>query len=417
MSRQDGVGSLRNVFPGVGVDVENTDSNRYHEVDNGVAMKRLARPLIAGMRLVFRDGHARPFRPERIRSLLLVELTRLGDAVTLLHLLKALREALPRAEINAIVEEPFVGLLQVLGPGIGFHGINRPDRIPGVLRAIATARRLRADIAVSVSPAYRNAAVVLASGSEFRAGYLKTGGSAAPSLVANPVEGFGFAAPQGITFYDEGWIERRWKLLELLGIRSLREPGTFALPRTVQEEGMARLRERNLVNGRPHIVVHPFSSWGFRSWPAPKFLALIDRILAEFDHDVVVLGGRDETEGLNLFRERFGSSGRVSCLASDTFFESAILIGTATLLVGNDSGPLHLASVLGTPALGVYGPSDPRHTAPPSVKAIYHRVECSPCRQQRCVRPEDPCLSGVSVDEVMVSLAELLRSRRSGREN
>jgi ADP-heptose:LPS heptosyltransferase len=346
-----------------------------------------------------------------------VDLTRFGDAITLLHLVQALRDAFPRAEINVVVEEPFVGLLEKLGPGIRFHGIKRPDRPTGVLRATAVARRIRADLAVSVSPAYRNAAVVLASGSAFRAGYLRTGGSAAPSLVANPVEALGFAAPQGISFQGGGWMERRWKLLELLGVRSPREPGTFALPGDVRQEGMARLRERNVVDGRPHIVVHPFSSWGFRSWPAPRFLALIDRILAELDHDVVVLGGKHEAAELSQFTERFGSSGRVTCLASDAFIESAVLIGTATLLVGNDSGPLHLASVLGIPAVGVYGPSDPCHTAPPSVKAIYHRVGCSPCGQRRCIRQEDPCLSGIGVDEVMSSLAELLRSRRGGRQN
>jgi ADP-heptose:LPS heptosyltransferase len=270
---------------------------------------------------------------------------------------------------------------------------------------------------VSVSPAYRNAAVVLASGSKFRAGYLKTGGSAAPSLVVNPVEGLGFVAPQGITFHDEGWIERRWKLLELLGIRPRGEPGTFALQGTVRETGMARLREESVVNGRPYIVVHPFSSWDFRSWPATQFLYLIDRILRELDLDVVVLGGKHESEALTQFKERFSFSGRVSCFASDTFTESAVLIGAAVMLVGNDSGPLHLASILGTPAVGLYGPSDPRHTAPPSVKAIYHRVECSPCGQRRCVRPEHSCLSEISVDEVMSSMAALLPSRRSGGEN
>jgi ADP-heptose:LPS heptosyltransferase len=369
------------------------------------------------MRWIFPNGHARPLRTQAIRSLLLVELTRLGDAVTLLHLLKALRDAFPAAEFNAILERPFVGLLQELAPGIRFHGIGRPDRPPGVLRAILAARRIRADLAVSVSPAYRNAAVVLASGSKFRAGYLRTGGSAAPSLVANPVEGLGFAAPQGITFFDEGWIERRWKLLELLGIRPHGAPGTFALQGSVRERGMARLREKNVVNGRPYIVVHPFSSWAFRSWPAEKFLFLIDRILQELDHDVVVLGGTHEGEGLTLFKDRFSMSGRVSCFASDTFTESAVLIATAALLVGNDSGPLHLASVLGTPAVGLYGPSDPRHTAPPSVKAIYHRVECSPCGQRRCVRPEHSCLWEISVDEVMSSLAELLPGGRVGGEN
>lgn len=380
-------------------------------------MTLLARPLIAGMRWIFRNGRARTLRPQTIRSLLLVDLTRFGDAITLLHLMGTLRDSFPHAEFNVVVEEPFVGLLKELGPGIRFHGVKRPDRSIGVLRAIVVARRIHADLAVSVSPAYRNAAVVLASGSEFRAGYLKTGGSAAPTLVANPVEAMGFVGPSGITFRDESWLERRWKPLELLGIRTRREPGSFSLPGEVRQQGLARLRARKVINGRPHIVVHPFSSWGFRSWPAPRFLDLITRILAELDHDVVVLGGKHETKGLDLFKERFAFSGRVSCLASDTFIESAVLIETAALLIGNDSGPLHLASVLGTPAVGVYGPSDPRHTAPPSVKTIYHRVECSPCEQRRCVRPEDPCLSGISVDEVMSSLTELLRSRQSVKEN
>jgi heptosyltransferase I len=357
-----------------------------------------------------RGGTRRPPLPSAsIRSALLVELTNLGDAITLLYFIRAFRSTLPGVSLQALVDDRFTRLLVQLAPGVEFRGIRRPDRPGGVFRAIVAARQAHVDLALSMGPAYRNAAVVLASRAPYRAGYLRTGGSAAPSLRPNPVEGLGFRAPSGIFYQEEGWLERRWKLFDVLRLRPADDTTGFTLPEELRRESLERLRSAGIINGRPHLVIHPFASWDQRAWPLNSYLSLVERILAECTFDIVVLCARNEQHRLRPFIERFDFTGRVRCFPSEVLLDSAVLLTGAQAMVGNDSGPLHLASAMGIPIIGIYGPSDPRQTAPPHAHSIYHGSECSPCEQRVCPYADHPCLSVIPVDEVMDKVRAVLR--------
>jgi ADP-heptose:LPS heptosyltransferase len=79
-----------------------------------------------------------------------------------------------------------------------------------------------------------------------------------------------------------------------------------------------------------------------------------------------------------------------------TVRELAALLSAVRLLIGNDSGPKHLAAAVGTPTLTVYGPTDPRTWSPrgPAHLALQHEVTCGPCDRTSC--PDLRCLLSVS---------------------
>jgi len=93
------------------------------------------------------------------------------------------------------------------------------------------------------------------------------------------------------------------------------------------------------------------------------------------------------------------------------------LLARAALLVANDTGPVHLASALGVPVLGLYGPNTPRLYGPlsPGSIAFYDAPPCSPCitnlnyKTSRCRNPV--CIRAIAVDDVAAAAGRLLEAR------
>jgi ADP-heptose:LPS heptosyltransferase len=93
-----------------------------------------------------------------------------------------------------------------------------------------------------------------------------------------------------------------------------------------------------------------------------------------------------------------------------TLPEMGGLLQEMDLLVANDSGPVHVAAAVGTPALVVFGPTDPRRTGPYGDKhrVLSASVPCRPCFSRTCRRPGIPCLAGVTPEAVAKAAGEML---------
>ena len=88
----------------------------------------------------------------------------------------------------------------------------------------------------------------------------------------------------------------------------------------------------------------------------------------------------------------------------------AAVLEKATIYIGNESGPLHMASVMQVPSLGLYGPG-PQHIFYPYGKktaVIHHVLECNPCDQIHCVHLENPCIQRITLEEVKSKISELI---------
>jgi ADP-heptose:LPS heptosyltransferase len=160
----------------------------------------------------------------------------------------------------------------------------------------------------------------------------------------------------------------------------------------------------------PFIVVHPFAGWRYREWPHANTIELIRRILSDSAIHVALIGIQDEGEKLKWMGEQTGNSGRITILAGENLANLAVLLKKSLLFIGNDSGPIHLASALGVRCIGLFGPAPPHITGPVRTKNrfLYHSLECSPCKQRYCIRPQNSCLSLITVEEVYARVKEVL---------
>ena len=164
---------------------------------------------------------------------------------------------------------------------------------------------------------------------------------------------------------------------------------------------------------RPLIGVAPGSVWATKRWP---FYPELARLLSSHAQIVIVGGAPDAQLAREIAASTNGdvidATGRLSLLAS------AELIGRASLLVTNDSSPLHLASAMNTPTLAIFGPTVPEFGFGPlaavSEVAGVVGLDCRPCDRhgpQRCPLGHWRCMRDQTADEIAQKAMQLLGSR------
>ena len=365
----------------------------------------MLRLLVTVLRFAVRRGREHVRVPDGISTLAVIELTRLGDFVSVLPCLVALRRRFPASRILVVASEAHAPLVSLCGADVEVISVPERGTLRGLVRAARAVRRARPELACSMGPSNRNAALALSSGAPFIAGYLATVRTVTPFLNIIPVEIRGFSAVDDVAFNGEVIHERPWKVLQALGVPAA--PGPFAVKPPV-----SRPVERLLPEGArtPYIVIHPFSGWRFRSWPVSRFVSLAQSLPGMLGVDILFLAHEREGDGLAALAGALRGVPRVFCLACTDILDASALIGGALLFIGNDSGPLHLAALLGVPVVGLFGPAGPELTAPSAARSafLYQRVPCSPCTQRRCVMPGNPCMDRIPVQEVIEAAARLL---------
>lgn len=151
---------------------------------------------------------------------------------------------------------------------------------------------------------------------------------------------------------------------------------------------------------RPAVALAPGAVGPSKRWPAAAYADLCRRLLAD-GLAVWVVGGPGEK---SLAREIVGDS-RASDLTAIDLREAILALAAASAAVSNNSGLLHVAAALGTPTIGIFGPTSPWHWAPlnPLVAAIQARNElpCRPCHKPVCGLGHHRCMVEIGPDEVL----------------
>lgn len=345
-----------------------------------------------------------------IQKILAVEVNRLGDVINAVPALRALRAHFPYAEIWFLLRGPFVPLFENADFVNRVVGVSDSSQIIPLLRTAARMRKERFDLSCSLSPVRRNTLLTLLGSSRYAVGYLRPGRRRPNFLKESWVSSIGIKLVSQEKYAQENIVESALKVCYALGIscpeRSPRLEFSEKRIRIAEQE----LSSRGIAPSMPSIVVHPFAGWRYREWPHANTIELIRRILSDSAIHVALIGARDEEDKLKWMSEQIGNSEDITILAGENLATLAVLLRRSLLFIGNDSGPIHLASALGVPCIGLFGPALPHITGPVRTKNrfLYHSLECSPCRQRYCIRPQNSCLSLITVEEVYAHVKEVL---------
>jgi len=171
------------------------------------------------------------------------------------------------------------------------------------------------------------------------------------------------------------------------------------------------------THSRPLILLNPNASdmLPLRKWPTDRFVALGQRLLSEFPEATIVLTGAPAEKGsCEIIRDQFGNDRVISVAGFTTLRDLMVLYSLANVLVTNDSGPGHFASMTGVQTVVMFGPETPELFGPlgDNIHIIWANLACSPCvnafnhRFSPCTN--NVCMQDISVDVVYGQVRTLL---------
>ena len=194
-------------------------------------------------------------------------------------------------------------------------------------------------------------------------------------------------------------------MLAGLGLRVTAEPETAL---RAPEESLASADR--LLGPGDWVGLNPGAAFGpAKRWPLSRFAAVGDRLARTTGAQVAILGGPSERPSAEAVAAAMGHPARV--LAGQTSLADLVgVLARVRVLVTNDSGPMHVASALGTPVAAVFGPTDPGETAPVGrARLLSEPVHCAPCGLRAC--PIDHrCMTRVAAERVAEAAEELIAS-------
>lgn len=317
----------------------------------------------------------------------------LGDTVMAVPAVRALRTA--RADTRMVLVGPWATLFA--GQGLADVLVPYPRAWAGRLATWDTVRALEAEIAVLLPNSLEAAIAAWYWRARRRIGF-DAGGRGRLLTEAVP-------APAPRVHQIDEYLRVVESLVPSVGERtprlsapSVESPARETARRLLKEGGVA-------AGGGVVVGIHLGAAYGAsKLWP-PERVADLCRLLDQRGDVPVLLGA---PEDLDVARRVVDQTGAKSLVGRDSPDLLTALLVELDALVCGDTGVGHLAAALGTPVVVLFGPTNPRLSAPRGpARVIAHPVPCAPCFYREC--PIDhPCLRGVEAGEVRGALDDML---------
>lgn len=366
--------------------------------------------MTGGLWLAFRAVHAArrltdherpPLDQAAIRRILVVATTALGDAVMSTPAIRALRQAYPAAQMEALVSRRARPALEGLPHLDGL--VDYPGKFRGVGSLLARLRAGRYELGVvlhandpDIVPLLYLAGIPHRIGwAESRMAFLLT--RTAPTRSAGG-----------------HFITQRLRVAEAAGGLPAGAAMDWAITPAEEAAAGAFLAGRGVPLNRPLVALSPGGSRPSRRWSAEGFAAVGRTLATEDGATLLVFGSEAEAELVAAVAAGIGV-GAISLAGVLGIREVAAVLRRCAALVTNDSGPMHVAFALGVPTVALFGPGDMslhgplEHHLGADAIVLSKPVPCArPCPVLTCVAMRHLCMTQIEPPEVIRALRAVL---------
>lgn len=350
------------------------------------------------------------FDPATIERLLVIKLDHIGDFVTALPSIRRLKALFPQARIT-VLAAPAAQSFAAFEPAIDefvafefFHvksGLGRKEVTEADLTDLA--RKLapqRFDLAIDLRKQPDTREVLRRSGARYLAGFDH---QARFNFLDIALE---WETDRGLHNKRNHVSDDLLNLVEAVG-----QTTTSHQPRLDVPESLARAARDALPEpiralfAKPVVFAHPGVGSTVKQWPLGHFSSLINLLIARHGVNVIVIGSPDEAELANTVIAGVRDQAAIGSLVGKTpLRDLPALLANATLFIGNDSGPKHIAAAAGVPTIGTHsGVVDTMEWGPvgPTAIALKRGMACAPCylarvedcpRDLACLKALEPTL-------------------------
>jgi heptosyltransferase-2 len=199
--------------------------------------------------------------------------------------------------------------------------------------------------------------------------------------------------------------------------RVVDEIPTVSLPSHIREKARRRLRARGISLDRPVFGIHAGGLFGrAKHWGDASYCEVADRLRGD-GYDVVLLTSPGERAQAARIASECGGEELPMMGEDGDVLQLAAAISHCSVVITNDSGPLHLATALAVPSVSIFGPTDPGRTVIPGASRVVRKpFGCQPCYKRECPLGHHRCMTEISVDEVYDAAVGLLREIEAAGE-
>ena len=318
-------------------------------------------------------------------KVLIVKLGSIGDIVHTLPALAALRAAQPQAEISWVVERrsaeilrdnPLLDRLIEVDTKALRRGLMSGETLRAPRQQL---RRLRAsafDVALDFQGLLKSASIARLSGAQRVFGYSRAGlrEPASSLLLSKRID-----VPVNVHVI-------RKALLLLEGALGIPAPENLSFPINVTNDQEREARNIAAETGGKYAILNPGGGWPTKLWSVERFGKLADRLWSSYGISSLVTYGPGELEIAESVRRSSVSGKAMPVSPSLKSFYS--LARGASVYVGGDTGPTHIAVAAGTPIVGLFGPTEWWRNGSPRVEDICverNDIDCRvDCHRRSC---------------------------------
>ena len=215
--------------------------------------------------------------------------------------------------------------------------------------------------------------------------------------------------PERNTFEHEA--ERIARCLGELGDPKLGDPRSWDLRLAPIERARAAAAVRDSIGDRDFIAFATGTAMDVKDWGENNWRKLTERLAGVAGSYGLALVGAEADRARSETLARLWPGPSLNLAGKFSPRENAALMELATMFVGHDSGPMHLAANVGLPCVAIFSAHNkpgPWFPFGHGHRVIYHQVECYDCGLEKCELYAKKCIASINVDEVLEAATELL---------
>ncbi|WAC07713.1 MAG: lipopolysaccharide heptosyltransferase I [Thermodesulfobacteriota bacterium] len=345
-------------------------------------------------------------------KILIIKLSSLGDVIQTLPVLIPLKKKFPDAKISWLVEEeaaelikghPLVDQIIISRKNRWIRALSNPVKLPQIVQEgnvfCKDLRSCSYDFVIDFQGLLKSGIFVGVSRGKRKLGFAPVRERA--HIFLNEKISFPKTPLHA--------VERYLFLIASLGCSRLNPEFFIPIRQNHRDRVLKFLQENDITLDKPLILLHPGTRWKTKMWIEEKWAVLGDWLQEKTGAQVAFTGSANDF----YLIERI--TGQMKFAATNTagrwsLNELAFLQKQADVVITPDSGPMHLASAMGTPVVALFGPTDPKLTGPygEGHRVIMKTTDCQPCFKRTC--SANDCMKEITVKEVWEATEEMLAS-------
>jgi heptosyltransferase I len=283
-------------------------------------------------------------------SICILRLSALGDTCHVVPIVRTLQHVWPATQLTWIIGKAEARLMSLVD-GVEFITVDKRAGFGARHALREQLRGRRFDVLLHMQLALRASLVARSVPATVKLGFDRARARDLQWLFTNAR-----VAPRA----REHVLDSFFGFLAALGIKDRQVRWDIPLP-----ESARAYAERLIPDKRPTLIISPCSSHVLRNWRAERYAAIADHAARRYGMRVILCGGPSKLELETGAAIEKAANTRISNqIGRDTLPELLALLGRATVLLTPDSGPAHMATMVGTPVVGLYAATNPARSGP-----------------------------------------------------